>query len=44
MLAGVQNLHEHIEEWEGETDYPFDAEVFRFHQQAARAREAMKQS
>jgi DNA-binding transcriptional MerR regulator len=43
MLAGVQNLHEHIEEWEGETDYPFDAEVFRFHQQAARAREAMKQ-
>jgi len=42
MLAGVQNLHEHIEEWEGEADYPFDAEVFRFHQAAARAREAAK--
>jgi DNA-binding transcriptional MerR regulator len=42
MLAGVQNFHEHIEEWEGKTDYLFDAEVFRFHQDAARARQAME--
>ena len=43
MLQGVHNLHENIEQWEGEVDYPFDAEVFRFHQEAARAREAMEQ-
>jgi DNA-binding transcriptional MerR regulator len=42
MLAGVQNLNNHIEEWEGDADPGFDAEVFRFHQAAARAREAMK--
>ena len=39
-LQGVKNLNENIEQWEGEMDYPFDAEVFRFHQDAARAREA----
>jgi DNA-binding transcriptional MerR regulator len=43
MLQGVHNLHENIEQWEGEVDYPFDAEVFRFHQEAYRAREAMEQ-
>ena len=40
MLAGVHNFNEHIEEWEGQADAPFDAEVFRFHQEAWRAREA----
>jgi len=38
----VQNLNNHIEEWEGDADPGFDAEVFRFHQAAARARAAMK--
>ena len=38
MLEGVKSMHENIEQWEGEVDYFFDAEVFRFHQQAARAR------
>ncbi len=42
MLAGVKNMNEHIEEWEGAAEAPFDAEVFRFHQEAARAREAMQ--
>jgi DNA-binding transcriptional MerR regulator len=40
MLAGVRNLHENIEQWEGEIDSPFDAEVYRFHQAAAEARKA----
>jgi DNA-binding transcriptional MerR regulator len=44
MLRGVKNLHENIEQWEGEVDYLFDAEVFRFHQDAARAREEMQQN
>lgn len=44
MLRGVKNLHENIEEWEDEVDYPFDAEVFRFHQEAARARDAMQKN
>jgi DNA-binding transcriptional MerR regulator len=44
MLEGVKSMHENIEQWEGEADYFFDAEVFRFHQQAARAREAMKEA
>jgi DNA-binding transcriptional MerR regulator len=43
MLAGVHNFNEHIEEWEGEADAPFDAEVFRFHQEAWRAREAKQE-
>lgn len=43
MLQGVHNLHENIEQWEGDVEYPFDAEVFRFHQRAYRAREAMEQ-
>lgn len=42
MIEGVMNLNEHIEEWEGEVDSGFSAEAFRFHQEAARAREAMK--
>jgi DNA-binding transcriptional MerR regulator len=42
-LRGVKNFHENIERWEGEVDYPFDAEVFRFHQEAARAREAIQE-
>jgi len=42
MLAGVQSLNENIEQWEGEVDSPFDAEVFRFHQAAAKARERMQ--
>jgi len=40
-LAGINNFYEHIEEWEGETMAPFDAKVFRFHQDAARARKAL---
>ncbi|HEY1124617.1 MAG TPA: TipAS antibiotic-recognition domain-containing protein, partial [Sphingobium sp.] len=40
-LAGISNFYEHIEEWEGEIIAPFEAKVFRFHQDAARAREAM---
>jgi DNA-binding transcriptional MerR regulator len=43
-LRGVKNFHENIEQWEGEVEYPFDAEVFRFHQEAARAREAMQKT
>lgn len=43
MLAGVRNLYAHIEDWEGQADPGFDAEVFRFHQAAARVREAMKE-
>lgn len=42
MLAGVKNLNESIEQWEGQIDSPFDAEVFRFHQAAAEARAAIK--
>ena len=42
MLAGVSHMHEHIEEWDGSMDQPFDAEVFRFHQEADKARRAMK--
>ena len=42
MLEGVKNLHENIENWEGEVDSPFDAEVYRFHQAAAAARDRMQ--
>lgn len=42
MLEGVRSFHERIEEWDGEADSPFDAEVYRFHQAAHRARERMK--
>lgn len=42
MLAGVKKLNENIEQWEGEVDHAFDAEVFRFHQAAHDAREAME--
>lgn len=42
MLAGVKNFHEHIEQWQGEVDSPFDAEVYRFHQAAAEARKKME--
>lgn len=39
-LEGVSNMHEHIEEWDREVEGPFDAEVFRFHQAAQRARDS----
>jgi DNA-binding transcriptional MerR regulator len=39
-LKGVSKMHEHIEEWDQEVEGPFDAEVFRFHQAAQRARDA----
>ena len=42
MLEGVHSFHERIEEWDGEADSPFDAEVYRFHQAAHEARERMK--
>lgn len=42
MLAGVHAFHENIEQWDGEVDSPFDAEVYRFHQAAAEARGRMR--
>ena len=42
MLAGVKAFHDNIEEWDGEVDSPFDAEVYRFHIAAHEAREAMR--
>jgi DNA-binding transcriptional MerR regulator len=42
MLAGVKSFHDHIEEWDGEVDSPFDAEVYRFHIAAHEARERMR--
>lgn len=39
-LEGIHNMHEHIEEWDRTAESPFDAEVFRFHQAAQRARDA----
>ena len=42
MLEGVKNLHANIEQWEGEVDSPFDAEVYRFHLAASEARERMR--
>jgi len=41
MIAGVHDFYEHIEEWEHEANPGFGAEVWRFHQAAARARESM---
>lgn len=38
-LEGVSKMHEHIEEWDHAVEGPFDAEVFRFHQAAQRARD-----
>ncbi|KGF81888.1 hypothetical protein IA69_09955 [Massilia sp. JS1662] len=38
-LQGVSRMHEHIEEWDHAVEGPFDAEVFRFHQAAQRARD-----
>ena len=42
MLEGVKTFHDHIEEWDGEVDSPFDAEVYRFHIAAHEARERMR--
>ena len=42
MLEGVRTFHENIEEWDGEVESPFDAEVYRFHVAAAEARERMR--
>lgn len=41
MLEGVMIFHDKIEEWDGEVDAPFDAEVYRFHVAAAEARTRM---
>ena len=42
MLEGVKTFHDKIEEWDGQVDSPFDAEVYRFHVAAHEAREAMR--
>ena len=42
MLEGVKTFHDNIEQWDGVVDSPFDAEVYRFHQDAHEAREKMK--
>ena len=42
MLEGVKSFHDNIEEWDGEVDSPFDAEVYRFHQVAHEARERLR--
>jgi len=42
MLEGVKSFHDNIEEWDGEVDSPFDAEVYRFHIAAHEARERMR--
>ncbi len=42
MIAGVQNLNDHVEEWEGEVEGGMSSRAYRFHQEAHRAREAMK--
>lgn len=41
MLEGVQTFHANIEEWDGQVDAPFDAEVYRFHIAVHQARETM---
>ncbi len=41
MLEGVTTFHDKIEEWDGQVDSPFDAEVYRFHVAAAEARARM---
>jgi DNA-binding transcriptional MerR regulator len=42
MLEGVKTFHDNIEVWDGAVDSPFDAEVYRFHQDAHEARERMR--
>ena len=42
MLEGVKTFHDSIEEWDGQVDSPFDAEVYRFHVAAHEARERMR--
>ena len=42
MLEGVKTFHDKIEEWDGQVDSPFDAEVYRFHIAAHEARERMR--
>jgi MerR family transcriptional regulator, thiopeptide resistance regulator len=42
MKEGFRNLYAHYDEWHEEVDSGFDPEVFRFHQDAARAREMMQ--
>ena len=44
MLDGVMNLNAHIEEWQGEVDSDFSAEAYRFHIEAHKARQAMKEN
>jgi hypothetical protein len=43
MLEGMMNMLGNIEEWQGEVDSDFSAEAYRFHIEAHKAREAMKQ-
>lgn len=38
MLAGVQSLYDNMGDWQGEADLGFTPEVWRFHQEAAKAR------
>jgi len=42
MIEGVKNLHEHMEEWQGDVDNSFSLDAYRFHQEAHKAREEMK--
>lgn len=44
MLEGISNMHESIEDWEGEVDNGFSAEAYRFHLAAHEAREQMKKA
>ena len=44
MLEGMKNLHQHMEEWQGDVDNSFSVEAYRFHQEAYKAREAMEGS
>jgi DNA-binding transcriptional MerR regulator len=38
MREGFRNLYSHFDEWQGEVESRWDPDVFRFHQDAARAR------
>jgi DNA-binding transcriptional MerR regulator len=42
MLEGMMAMLANIEEWEGNVDADFSAEAYRFHQEAAKARAAMR--
>ena len=42
MREGFRNLYAHFDEWKGEAEPFWDPDVFRFHQEAARARVMLK--